>query len=751
MLTSTLQGLFLDYTATFEHQDSLGKTNLSLIESVSIHEMEHLVRAPGVLDDGRPDFLVNDVADPDGLPDTIHLSDGTTAEVRSVLSSNHDGPPTAANLVVHLTAPMPTGWSYLKVPEPADGAYRLARVVRSDGVEIYFGTNVWTTDRTFIGRGKPPIRENVLHLLDFNSTGNYTLYYTVPPAEDTNAPTSFVLALPTNNYAQFPIHWSGMDEPNGSGVASFDIYVSVDDGAFAPWLQAVSFNSSVYQGEPGRRYAFYSIAVDARGNREEAPLAPDAQTITTLINTAPTITLPATVTLDEGETLSLTAVAHDVDAGQTLTFALLSGAPAGVSLNSISGLITWPTGEGNGPSTNQIRVVVTDNGQPSMSATSTVFVIVNEVNSAPVLAPVANRTINELQNLSIPLSASDGDLPVQTLTFSLGSGSPLGATLNPTNGVFSWTPTSSQGPSTNQITVIVRDNWVPSLSATQRFTVIVRDSSADFTVGFGATNLYAGQGGFVPMNLQSGVDLTNISLFLNLSAGALSNLTLAPIAPTVGSVTLSPSGPNRYQVRLAARAGQVLQGIGEFARLTFTTSTNLPSALVRLQLENVLGARANGENVPGGAGFGQVIVVNREPVLIARGSGPRLLEVFGQPGITYDLFTSPSLAGPWSAAGNVTLGDAISTVATLPNTSGTAFYRAMENPVGAPVLEYLRAGSRVDFTIRGPAGKTYTFQSAPAFTGPWTNEFSMTFTNAFHSFSRTRGNEPMKFFRVLKQ
>lgn len=201
---------------------------------------------------------------------------------------------------------------------------------------------------------------------------------------------------------------------------------------------------------------------------------------------------------------------------------------------------------------------------------------------------------------------------------------------------------------------------------------------------------------------------------------------------------------------MAAGVGQVLEGISEFARLTFATSTNLPSALVRLQPENVMGVRANGENVPGGAGFGRVIVVNREPVLIASGSGLRTLEVFGQPGITYDLFTSPSLAGPWAAAGNVTLGDAISTVVALPNVGDTAFYRAMENPVGAPVLEYLQSGTRVDFTIRGPAGKTYTFQSAPAFTGPWTNEFSITFTNAFRSFSKTRGNEPMKFFRVLK-
>lgn len=241
LLTSTLQGLFLDYKATFEHQDSLGKTNLALIEEVTIHELNHLVQAPGALDDGRPDFLVNGEPDPDDLPDHIYLSSGATNRVAVVTSASHDGAPGAGDLTVQLTAAMPTGWAYLRVPEPGDGLVRLTRVVRSDGVQIYFGTNVWTTDRTFIGQGKRPLNEHRLHLLDYNSTGSYTLYYTLPPTEDTNAPSSMVLALPPNNYTEFPIHWSGDDGVDGSGVSFFDIYVSADGGPFTPWLQGSFF------------------------------------------------------------------------------------------------------------------------------------------------------------------------------------------------------------------------------------------------------------------------------------------------------------------------------------------------------------------------------------------------------------------------------------------------------------------------------------------------------------------------------
>ena len=91
----------------------------------------------------------------------------------------------ANNLSVQLNASTPTGWTYLNVPDPGNGQFDLTRVVRSDGVEIYFNTNVWTTDRTFIGQGKAPIYEHKLQLLDYNSTGNYQLFYQMPHPADT--------------------------------------------------------------------------------------------------------------------------------------------------------------------------------------------------------------------------------------------------------------------------------------------------------------------------------------------------------------------------------------------------------------------------------------------------------------------------------------------------------------------------------------------------------------------------------------
>lgn len=181
-MTSTLQGKFVEYHATFEHVDSLGVTNLSLIESVEVHELIRAVRADRPGDDALPDFLVNDEPDPDSLPDTLYLSDGTRAVVNPATNVRTDRAPTPDRPVVQLSAAMPSGWGYLRAPDPGPG-YRLVRVVRADGRELRVGEHAWTTDRTFPSAQAGARREHHLHLLDHDSPGAYTLHYRVNDPE----------------------------------------------------------------------------------------------------------------------------------------------------------------------------------------------------------------------------------------------------------------------------------------------------------------------------------------------------------------------------------------------------------------------------------------------------------------------------------------------------------------------------------------------------------------------------------------
>jgi len=107
---------------------------------------------------------------------------------------------------------------------------------------------------------------------------------------DTIPPTSSVAPLP--NYetnASFKVDWSGTDDI--AGIATYDIFVAEGTGAlsFLPWLEGTPNSSAVYEGKDGRRYSFYSVAVDRALNREADPDQPDA--FTTVDATPPVTTI----------------------------------------------------------------------------------------------------------------------------------------------------------------------------------------------------------------------------------------------------------------------------------------------------------------------------------------------------------------------------------------------------------------------------------------------------------------------------
>ena len=191
-------------------------------------------------------------------------------------------------------------------------------------------------------------------------------------------------------------------------------------------------------------------------------------------NTPPVLPTQPDRTITELTSLAVTNTATDVDIPvQTLNYELLS-APDGALIDT-SGVITWTPAEEQGPGTYTLTTRVTDNGFPALSATNSFTVVVNEINSAPTLPGQTNRTILELTTLTVTYTASDSDVPANTLTYTLLA-APSGAGI--TNGVITWTPTEAQGPTTNTFTTRVVDDGVPALSATNSFTVVVSESNS---------------------------------------------------------------------------------------------------------------------------------------------------------------------------------------------------------------------------------------------------------------------------------
>jgi len=65
------------------------------------------------------------------------------------------------------------------------------------------------------------------------------------------------------------------------------------------------------------------------------------------------------------------------------------------------------------------------------------------VNHPPLLTPISDTTILAGRTLSIINTATDADLPAQTLTYSLQS-PPSGAAISPSNGMLQWRPSVAQ-------------------------------------------------------------------------------------------------------------------------------------------------------------------------------------------------------------------------------------------------------------------------------------------------------------------
>ena len=75
-----------------------------------------------------------------------------------------------------------------------------------------------------------------------------------------------------------------------------------------------------------------------------------------------------------------------------------------------------------GPGVYTFTVKVTDNGSPVLSDEQVVELTVEEVNRAPVLDAIGNKSVNEGSLLSFDADATDPDIPANGLTFSLANG-----------------------------------------------------------------------------------------------------------------------------------------------------------------------------------------------------------------------------------------------------------------------------------------------------------------------------------------
>lgn len=170
-LQSSLLGHFIEYDIKATHLTSHDNPDLSLLDTVTIHELIHGFTVESTGEKPLRGFLVNDIKDREDLPDGIYFTNATHADAYIASSANIvKNSDTEYTLTVNASS---TGWNYVSISDPTNGKQALVKIVSSDGKEINLD-NIWQTDRT-LRDGKDPLYENRLHFIG-NISGNSEVF-----------------------------------------------------------------------------------------------------------------------------------------------------------------------------------------------------------------------------------------------------------------------------------------------------------------------------------------------------------------------------------------------------------------------------------------------------------------------------------------------------------------------------------------------------------------------------------------------
>jgi RHS repeat-associated protein len=380
---------------------------------------------------------------------------------------------------------------------------------------------------------------------------------------DAAAPSSSVNALAATVSSTFTVNWTGVDDAGGSGIAFYDIYVAIDGGSYALWLDDAVGTSASCTGSVGHTYHFYSVATDNVGHSESAPAAADAQTRTDSSNQSPQI-LDAVFSLPENSGLNTVVGipnSIDPDAADVLTYNIISGNVAGAFvINPATGAISVANPALLNFETTPsfaLTVQVTDNH--GAADTASVSVNLTNVNEAPTDIGLSANNIaeNNTANSTVGiLSATDVD-GGSSFTYSLvaGAGSTDNSSFTIVGDTLKITP-SADFETKGSYAIRVRVSDQGGQTVEKPFTISITDLNESPTISSivnlsmpengapSVVNFVIGDAETPAGSLTVSATSSNASLIPNANlivggAGANRSLTISPTANQSGSTTIT--------------------------------------------------------------------------------------------------------------------------------------------------------------------------------------------------------------------
>eukprot|EP00040_Diaphanoeca_grandis_P037627 m.246792 g.246792 ORF g.246792 m.246792 type:complete len:2910 (-) comp33851_c0_seq5:174-8903(-) len=205
-LNSTLQGSFVNFTATVVYHNPLGDPRLSLVRNFTVHFLVRVVN-DFMSDDSVPDFLTTDDND---IPNTLHSSWGNVelpvlacTPPDNTVSSNvrqftEGGTMLTVNITTDLCDLRRNTWTYVRTRDPwgANDVMKLSMVHRDDGVAID-SNNFWRSYRIQRYASKPSEELAFIHIVDYNVAETYTLFFTFPRSQSPSMSPTRSPTVPT--------------------------------------------------------------------------------------------------------------------------------------------------------------------------------------------------------------------------------------------------------------------------------------------------------------------------------------------------------------------------------------------------------------------------------------------------------------------------------------------------------------------------------------------------------------------------
>ena len=458
-----------------------------------------------------------------------------------------------------------------------------------------------------------------------NPTLNATNAFTVVVQEANVAPVPRVISPQTVNELTLLTVTNTATEANLHAVLSYTLVgapegMTIDGSGIIRWTPA--------QTQSPTTNLITTIATSTDIFDLVDPILTATNSFTVIVREINQAPVPPVIPLQTASELSLLTVTNTATVANihaVIGYSLTSP-PAGVTIDSV-GIIRWTPAHAQSPGTYAITTVATstdslDLVNPTLSTTNTFSVIVQpkESNATPLLGVILPQTVNELTLLTVVNTGIESDSKA-VLGYRLLN-PPPGMTIDG-NGVIRWTPAQTQSPSTNLITTVVTstdslDLVNPTLSATNQFTVIVREVNVAPVLPV------------IPQQVVSALSLLAVSNTAT-EANLHSVLSYALVGPPAG-MTIDGSGIIRWTPSQA-------QSPGTNVITTVATSTlSLDPVNPTLSTTNVF-----------------LVVVKAASVApLITITSPGELSVEGTVGLTFPLQASRDLV-QWTTVTNVTI------------------------------------------------------------------------------------------------